>query len=109
MSCVLKLPAVFAAIASADPSSAQCPGTLLPSCFGIQTIFFPFLTAPFASAATCPVMFTPAATSTFIATPPPANFSPGTALAATFFVPAETTIAYWLPFTAALFEINCTT
>ena len=28
------------------PSSAQWPGILLPSCCGIQTIFFPFLDAP---------------------------------------------------------------
>ena len=61
--------------------------------FGTQTI--PGGAASLPESATCPVIFAPEPTSTFMATPPLVNLSPATAFALIFFFPAETTIAYW--------------
>src|SRR4029079_13218374 len=96
-----KLLPVLPSLAAAESDSAQCAAMLLPTLFGIHTIGFPLWpigALVLSSAAIWPVIFKPDATSIFIATPPAANFSASIAFAATFFLPAETTNAYLLPF-----------
>src|SRR5205809_4775421 len=89
------MPRVRDVISSADPFSAQCAGMLVPSICGTQTRTFA-LPSGLVAEITFPVMFEPPPAVILIATPPPANCSPDTEFATTFFIPEEITSAYEL-------------